>query len=154
MTRKQRFYKQLIIATIVTAIMLAIGIVGLIQEYSSDGLLGVIIVVYLAFAYTFTVMEDGSVVQLTFLRNIGRGVRLPGIIFYLDLRSIAIMLLYKFIIAPIIILIIGIFFFIWGIFLSLFLSIFTFPYYLILSIKDLNKNKVTQAEFTETNVEE
>ena len=94
------------------------------------------VVAYITLAFGSQVCRDCTVSDL-FLDSWLKSVGMPGVIFGLDLGGILFFLAYKLIIAPLLSLLIGLIIGIGGTLLSIFISIFTFPFAIPGIIRDM-----------------
>lgn len=132
------------------AISLVLLVLGLVfGDYKSAlDICGTIITTLVIFTFLFQVFSE-TIVQDIVFGSFGKSIQMPGVIFSLDIDSILFMLAYKFIVAPIIVFLVGVVVFIGGLFLALIISPFTFFFTLPGIIKDCieddaNKEKINE----------
>lgn len=119
------------------AISLVLLVLGLVFGDSKSALdiCGTIITTLVIFTFLFQVFSE-TIIQDIVFGSFGKSIQMPGVIFSLDIDSILFMLAYKFIVAPIIVFLVGVVVFIGGLLLALIISPFTFFFTLPGIIKD------------------
>lgn len=141
---RDKFKIQLLWAIIGGAVGLVLLIVALTEGFEWEVVGGGLILIYLLFSFMFMVVDDDSVVHNLFIGALSKTVEMPGVIFSLDLSSVAFMLVYRFIIAPLLTFIIGLIISILGFLLAALISMFIFPFSLgrrLIELKDETKRE-------------
>ncbi len=87
------FSKQLMWATIAAVIVFVFVLIGLISEFSWESVFGGLILIYFFFAFIFLVVDGESIINTIFLGAFYKSVRMPGIMYSLDLSGVVFMLL-------------------------------------------------------------
>ncbi len=123
--------KQLMWGTIAGGIVLVIVVIGLFSEFDWESVLGGLLLIYFFFAFIFLVVDSDSIINDIFVGAFYKTVGMPGIIYSLDLSGVVFMLIYRFIIAPLITFVIGLVITILGFVLAFLLSGVIFPFVLI-----------------------
>lgn len=142
---RKTFFKKIIVASIATAMGLIFLVISMFQEFSWELVGGGIFSLYLLFSFIYLVIDDDTIVNGVFVGSMGRTISMPGIIFSLELSSVLFMLLYRFIIAPLITFFIALVVFSLGLLLSLIIAPFAFPIYLIKDIYNVKEEtKLTE----------
>lgn len=121
-----------LVGALVAAIAVAIGLTS-----GPDGIdwWGGIIFGYIVFSYVALIGHE-CVIWDVFFWGITKIVDMPGVIFSLDIDGILFLLVYKFLIAPILTLLLWIFFAIVGFIVSFLMAPFVFPFKIPRIIKD------------------
>lgn len=153
MEERNTFFKQIILASVISGIILAISLYSAFSEgYDSDALLGAIIVFYAAFAVTYCLRGDNFINDMFFgIKD--RFVSMPGVIFTLDFDGILFLIAYKLIIAPLVFLFVSIFLFVLAAAITTIFSVICFPCLLIYDIFNLPKKGQNEESISNKNTE-
>ncbi len=145
--KKRWFQSSLLIKFIISVgISLILMILGFVfgDINNLDDVVAIIVGTIVIFTFLFQTFSE-TIIQDIVFGSFGKSIHMPGIIFSLDIDSIIFMLAYKFIIAPLIIFIVGVVVFLGGLLLAYVISPFTFFFTLpgvIEDSKDDDKDKL------------
>lgn len=132
-----------LLSGVLSLVLLVLGLVFGDSKSALD-ICGTIITTLVIFTFLFQVFSE-TIIQDIVFGSFGKSIQMPGVIFSLDIDSILFMLAYKFIVAPIIVFLVGVVVFIGGLLLALIISPFTFFFTLpgvIEDCKDDDKDKL------------
>ncbi len=132
-----------LLSGVISLVLLVLGLVFGDSKSALD-ICGTIITTLVIFTFLFQVFSE-TIIQDIVFGSFGKSIQMPGVIFSLDIDSILFMLAYKFIVAPIIVFLVGVVVFIGGLLLALIISPFTFFFTLpgvIEDCKDDDKDKL------------
>ena len=119
-----------IICAVVVGLGCLIGIgIFLQSDFGAVGFAFSAILGYFLFSFIVLLGHDALPAEL-FLDCVFKSVNVPGVIFTLDIDGILFLIFYKIILAPLVSVVVWLFFVIGGFILSLFLSAFMFPFYI------------------------
>lgn len=119
----------LIAAIVVGLLFFIVGGIALQEELGPEAYLAGFITGYFFFSFIILLGHDALPAEL-FLDCLFKSVNVPGVIFTLDLDGILFLIFYKFILAPLVTVVVWLFFVIGGFLLSLVMSAFMFPFYI------------------------
>ncbi|HBP44124.1 MAG TPA: hypothetical protein DD621_05645 [Clostridiales bacterium] len=145
--KKKWFQSSLLIKFIISiGISLILMILGFVFGNINNvgDVVATIVGAIVIFTFLFQTFSE-TIIQDIVFGSFGKSIQMPGIIFSLDIDSIIFMLAYKFIIAPLIVFIVGVVVFLGGLLLAFIISPFTFFFTLpgvIEDCKDDDKDKL------------
>lgn len=131
MSKSKNLSKLIIPAVIGLALLILFCCVA-----GKDGILAGAVLAYVAIAFGTQVSYEGCLVEEIFFDAWHKTIDMPGIIFSLDIEGCLFMLAYKFIIAPIAMILITFALGILGTLLAALLSLVTFPFNIFRMVRD------------------
>lgn len=146
--KKKRWFQSSLLIKFIISVGISLILMTLSFVFGNinnvDDVIAIIVGTIVIFTFLFQIFSE-TIIQDIVFGSFGKSIQMPGIIFSLDIDSIIFMLAYKFIIAPLIVFIIGVVVFFGGLLLAFIISPFTFFFTLpgvIEDCKDDDKDKL------------
>lgn len=146
--KKKRWFQSSLLIKFIISVGISLILMTLSFVFGNinnvDDVIAIIVGTIVIFTFLFQIFSE-TIIQDIVFGSFGKSIQMPGIIFSLDIDSILFMLAYKFIVAPIIVFLVGVVVFIGGLLLALIISPFTFFFTLpgvIEDCKDDDKDKL------------